>query len=332
VLICLREKEFFHFFFVDQHLLRFLTTKHKRSGPLYYFLPVLLGGLFPWSVFIPRAAVLLWRDREARLFLLWSAVVFLFFSLSGSKLPPYILPAFPALAVVTACLFARKWEERIPPNRELVIYGALFSCLALAGVAYMSGLTGLFPATLPDGAALSKALWPLALVVSITSFGALGVISIRKLRTYRSLFPVLGVMSLVIFTGIMLYSHVIDGFNTTKTLARHIGEAGSPHAVVVNYGSFDETLPFYLKKGTLIANYRGELEMGAAYGDAKGRFLDEEGFTRLFGSDCPVFVVVKEKRLSRLKAAGIEGGAVLGCYDKRWLIANKAAAGAGSFH
>ena len=100
VLMCVREKEFFQFFFVDQHILRFLTTRHKRSGPLYYFLPVLFGGLFPWSVFIPRAVIRFWRSQETRLFLIWSLVVFTFFSVSGSKLPPYILPIFPALAVI----------------------------------------------------------------------------------------------------------------------------------------------------------------------------------------------------------------------------------------
>src|SRR5208283_2454592 len=47
VLVCLKEPQFFQFFFIDQNLTRFFTTEHNRSGPLYYFIPVVLGGLFP---------------------------------------------------------------------------------------------------------------------------------------------------------------------------------------------------------------------------------------------------------------------------------------------
>lgn len=326
ILICLREKGFFQFFFIDQHILRFLTTKHKRSGPLYYFFPVLFGGLFPWSIFIPRAVAELWRERELRLFFIWSLVVFTFFSLSGSKLPPYILPVFPAVSVILAGLFRREWHHRLKPKRELMIYVAFFSCIVLTGLVQGTGMLDRYIAGLPEIAAVSKAVHWLTLSVSIASLAMLIVMSFPVMRTYRSLFFALGAFSLVLFTGIMLHSHVIDRLNTTKELAREINKAGSPAPIVINFGSFDETLPFYLKRRTYIAEYFGELKMGSEYPDAKDYFLDKKGFANMFRSDRPVFVVLKEKRLSWLEATDIEGGTLIARHAKRQLIANRAAA------
>ncbi len=116
IAISLKEGEFFSFFFVDQHLMRFLTTRHKRTGPVYYFIPVVLGGLFPWSLFIPRAVVQAWRRSEMRLFFIWSLVVFVFFSLSRSKLPPYVLPLFPSVSLIIAAFVQARWS--MPPSAD----------------------------------------------------------------------------------------------------------------------------------------------------------------------------------------------------------------------
>jgi 4-amino-4-deoxy-L-arabinose transferase-like glycosyltransferase len=51
--ISLKEREFLQFFFIDQNILRFLTTKHNRSGPPYYFISILAAGMLPWSAFLP---------------------------------------------------------------------------------------------------------------------------------------------------------------------------------------------------------------------------------------------------------------------------------------
>lgn len=326
VIVCLREKEFFQFFFVDQHILRFLTTRHKRSGPLYYFFPVLFGGLFPWSIFIPRAVARFWRTKEMRLFFIWSLVVFVFFSLSGSKLPPYILPIFPAVSVIVAYLFERQWHDRVRPGREIIAYVAFFSFVALGGFAYLSGILDRYLAGLPEVASISRDIRWLILSVTVASFAALSVMLFRKMRTYRSLFYLLGAFSFVLCTGVMLHPNVVDKFNTTKELAREIITISGPAPIVINYGSFDETLPFYLKRRTYIAEYLGELKMGSKYPDAKDYFLDKDNFIRLFRSDQPVLVVLKKKRLSRLNVAGIEGGTFIARHDGRYLIANKTAA------
>ena len=324
VFIALREKEFFGFFFIDQNLLRFLTTKHGRSGPLYYFFPVLFGGLFPWSVFIPRAAILLRRKREVRLLFIWSLVVFAFFSLSGSKLPPYILPIFPALAVVLGCFFDCMPKVGRP---ERIVYGVFFGLVAAAGVFAGSGLIENCLAGASDVVSVIRDIRGLSLGMAGVSLVMLYILARGRPRSPISLIPALAAFSLCVFLAIMLHSGVVDRFNTTKRLAATIREAGEERALVVDYGSFDETLPFYLGKRTYLAEFAGELEMGAAYPDAKAFFLDRDGVVRLFQSDRPVFVVAKAKRLPEMKRLGI-ADAEMTCDDERCLIPNRAAAAA----
>jgi len=318
VLVCIREKEFFYFFFVDQHFLRFLTTKHHRSGPIYYFLPVLFGGLFPWSIFIPRAIIRFWRAKEMRFFLIWSLVVFGFFSLSGSKLPPYILPIFPAIAIVLAVLFERDWKERIQQNREIIVYVVFLSCIVIGG--FLFGL-GFFDRYLKDLAFLSRDVRGLAFGISSVSLAILVLLGFRRMRTFGSFFFMLNAFSLTVILGLMLHVHVIDRFNTTKELAETINQTKN-NAVVVSYRSFDETLPFYLGRRTYLAGTTGELEMGAKYPEARQFFLDQDRFLQLFQSGKPVFVVMKTKRLTLLREPGFEKASIVKCQDTRCMIAN----------
>lgn len=321
IAICLKEREFFQFFFIDQHILRFLTTKHHRSGPLYYFIPVLLGGLFPWSVFLPRALIRLWHMKALRLFFIWSAVVFAFFSLSGSKLPPYILPIFPALCIILAVSFEANWQ-RFPRDWETIIYGVFFSFIALAGMACGSGSFDRYLVATPDIISLLKDIRGFSWAVAGISFIVVISLMFKGIRTFRSLFFLLGGFSLLIVITIMFYTHVIDKLNTTKGLAEIINGKSKTDTIVVNYGSFDETLPFYLKKRTYIANYTGEIEMGSKHEDAKQFFLDDDEFIRLFQSDRHVWIVFKEKRFARLEGIGIKGNDTLICLDNRCVMAN----------
>ncbi|HEY9230509.1 MAG TPA: glycosyltransferase family 39 protein, partial [Blastocatellia bacterium] len=100
--------EFLFEFFVRHHFERFTSNEFGHPQPFYFFLPVAIAGLLPWPAFLLPAIARLKRlqpRRDPRHALLafawvWAAVIILFFSFSGSKLPGYILPAFPALAII----------------------------------------------------------------------------------------------------------------------------------------------------------------------------------------------------------------------------------------
>jgi 4-amino-4-deoxy-L-arabinose transferase-like glycosyltransferase len=115
--VSLRNSDFLYYFIVHQHLQQFLSTaKATHHEPFYFYLPVFIGGFFPWSFFMPQALarslspLKRLADRKQDLFLfLWLAVPFVFFSIASSKLNTYILPVYPAAAL----LVAKLWKDSI---------------------------------------------------------------------------------------------------------------------------------------------------------------------------------------------------------------------------
>jgi 4-amino-4-deoxy-L-arabinose transferase-like glycosyltransferase len=131
VMVSLANPEFARFFFIREHVERFLTKEHDRYQPAWYFLPVLLIGIMPWIVALLPALRDAWRRSGAafdarRFLLLWCALVFVFFSASDSKLVGYILPLFPALALLIGDYLASAGR------RVLLAQSALAAVLGIA--------------------------------------------------------------------------------------------------------------------------------------------------------------------------------------------------------
>ena len=142
LMIHLHGKLFIDGFLEANNVTRYLQAEHKETSPVWFFLPVLLGGFFPWSLTLPGALALAWQQgREARqeqatddpaLFLgLWVALVFVFFSASQSKLITYIFPLYPAAAVLVGLWLAKR-PETLARFDPLWLYAALAVILAVA--------------------------------------------------------------------------------------------------------------------------------------------------------------------------------------------------------
>lgn len=91
---------------------RYLGTIEGQSGPLWYYIPVVILGFFPWIAFLPGAITLAWRSHThlTRLALVWAIVPFVFFSFAQTKLPNYVALELPALAILVALWFDRVAE------------------------------------------------------------------------------------------------------------------------------------------------------------------------------------------------------------------------------
>jgi len=107
ILVQQQHKDFLRFFFIQEHFLRYTTTMHGRDHALLLYVPVVIIGCLPWTAFLVRAA---WEVRKekgsasalrGKSFLwTWIVFIFVFFSLSSSKLIPYIAPIFIPLSVL----------------------------------------------------------------------------------------------------------------------------------------------------------------------------------------------------------------------------------------
>lgn len=108
VLVMKANPEFFGRFFIYEHYTRFTTKDLGRYQPWYYFIPVLLAGALPCTVLMFDTMFRTWRNsaRTDKSFnpecflLIWAVFIYVFFSVSGSKLPSYLLPMLPALALL----------------------------------------------------------------------------------------------------------------------------------------------------------------------------------------------------------------------------------------
>jgi 4-amino-4-deoxy-L-arabinose transferase-like glycosyltransferase len=120
ILCARRNPDFFRIFIIEHNFKRFLTPEFQHIQPFWYYGPVLLAALFPWSIFsLWRAvsgALQMWRKRKLDdfdgLLLCWSAFTILFFTVSKSKLPGYILPSLPAIILLLAREIVRRFGER----------------------------------------------------------------------------------------------------------------------------------------------------------------------------------------------------------------------------
>lgn len=137
--------DFFRFFFLQQNLARYTTAElYHHHQPFWYYLPVALLALVPWVVFVIAAVVDAIRDwrysveeppgtEDLRTFLtLWLLLPILFFSLSQSKLPGYLLPAIPAGTILLADFIRRREEDAEKPGTWLALLHALLSAAMLA--------------------------------------------------------------------------------------------------------------------------------------------------------------------------------------------------------
>jgi 4-amino-4-deoxy-L-arabinose transferase-like glycosyltransferase len=141
LLVQLQHPGFFYFYFVEQHLLRYTDLSIGHYEPIWFFIPYLLIGFIPWTFFLPQTIKInlprSWGQRNEYatqiFFLLWVVIIFLFFSFSKSKLIPYILPLFPALAILTA-RYVVTLRYKIIATIVTVAYATFLILLALVPI------------------------------------------------------------------------------------------------------------------------------------------------------------------------------------------------------
>ena len=266
-----RNPEFFHFFFIYQQFTRFLTNKLDRPGPWWYFVPIVLLGIVPWlgGLFTsfrhglrqPALRGGAFGASQGRtlhahaVLLIWAVFIFLFFSVSKSKLPSYILPIFPALAL----LIGDQLDKA--PRRALRWQ---FLLLALIGLAAAIGVTQLWRAgnAITPGSLYQQYGWWLEVPAGLALVA--GLLAWRWEGRGRRTAAVLAV-SIALFGGLTVglqQFQILGRTASTKDVVAAIRpwiHAGQPFYAV---GTYDQTLPFYLDRTVTLVQYTGELEFG----------------------------------------------------------------------
>lgn len=320
IVVSIKNPEFPRFFFVHEHLERFLTKAHSRYQPPWFFVLILAGSMFPWSFFIPAAFARIWKERRGREFdaliflLLWVAVIFVFFSISSSKLIPYILPVFPATALIIGKGYAPSFSGEI---KMTGIYGyATPSFCFLLGTAVLiyPHLSG-NPYFGPSAGAVLGSLWIIE--------GLLSFVSVYT-RNAAALFIVLASFSLLLcLVGPpLIYPKVVER-QSVKELALIVGEKAGPHDIVANYGWYAQGLSFYSKRRVMVIGGPGELEFGSMQGNQSAWFIGFEEFSRMWDSYDRIFTLIRMRDMAGFQKSVMTPIIVLGQKGDKLLIANR---------
>ncbi len=289
--------EFAWFYFVHEHFQRYLTKVHNRYEPAWYFLPVLLGGLLPWTLFLPQALRDAWRtdpaERRETLFLaLWAALVFGFFSMSDSKLMPYVLPAVPPLALLVGRWLGSVEQDSPRPNRS-PLRPALWFLLPLGLV--LAGAVVLWP-TPPEGTkdrAFVELLGGFRPALAICfAFIGLAPFALDRLGKRRASLAALVLGNALLFTTLGALAPRFDAYRSTKPLVETPLPRLQPGDEVASYHFYPHTLAYYLERRITIVGYTGELEFGTLHDDTTGWMIDDSEFWRRWNGPGRMFVVV----------------------------------------
>ncbi len=288
-----------HFYFIYEHFQRYSDTGHGRYQPFWFFAPILLLGLFPWTGFLwsafREALAGGWSRRKenpAAWFLaIWAAFIFFFFSYSKSKLIPYILPVFPALAVIIGRWLAATFEAKDSFARMrtgLRVFG--FLCGLIAAALCVAVLR---PGVIRDAAQAAE-LRPYAFVLA-----AILVAGAMRAMIQRGQAPARGAVTamagtLVVLVGVLLFAMPIIDVRSTKDLAVAARSAVKPGDRVYHYHGFFHDFTYYSGGEVGLVNYTDELELQFLDPSEKAaRFIDDSEFRRQWAGPGRVFAVAR---------------------------------------
>jgi 4-amino-4-deoxy-L-arabinose transferase-like glycosyltransferase len=248
---------------MQESLGRFTTKMHGRWEPFYFYAGVIAVAFLAWSVLLPESAWAAWRARKnwaraERLCIVWAVIVVLFFSISSSKLPGYVLTVTVALGVLIARVFERALDQT--DGRAARIVGrAVFGLMAVLVLA--AGFI-LFVIAKPS-AATSRLVphpsWTLAVLIAL----ALVVLASLWKRHPGLAFAAFAMLPVTIgaasLDGIKQYAEA----RSARSLASWIAGLPSPVEVVC-VRCFPSSLPFYLKRPIPLMDEDGH-ELGSNY-------------------------------------------------------------------
>jgi 4-amino-4-deoxy-L-arabinose transferase-like glycosyltransferase len=297
-----RLPDFLQFFFVHEHIARYLTPSADREERWWFFGVVFLLGSIPWTLSAVRVMLRGWQ-RGARsgafnptLFLwIWVLFVCVFFSLSDSKLIPYILPAMPALALLIASLPADALQRD-------VLFAALLTVAAGIGLALLC-LFG--PRLIPPSdrrvyfVSLVKPLVQVAVLLAASGFYVLS--QRRRGITRSAVFLGVGwcLSGLLLMRAAVAVTPVYSGFGLARALP-----SIPPDAPIYSVGTYDQTLPFYWRRTVTLVAFRGELDYGLKH-DPGAEIASVAEFAARWNAEPAAYAVMERRMFDELQRRGV---------------------------
>jgi len=257
-------REFIDEFFVGHHFRRYLSNKYRHPQPFYFFPLVVAAGSFPWSFYllssVGRTFVSLWRgqakvrqtkvrpiDRLNLFLLLWIVAPIVFFSFSWSKLPGYILPVFPAVALMVGRELERWWsDESRPPMAPRFLTAPLTAAAGIGAGVLLQRELGLS----------ARDAWLMGSIAVLASAVHLGLLFFKNGRVATLYLPIGLAVILVAATHLVFPG--LGNRESLKGLSLTALEAARPYERLVFFINNDQSINFYAT-GLPLRDDRSEL-------------------------------------------------------------------------
>lgn len=262
IAVSLANPEFAWFFFVHEHLQRYTSTIHQRYQPWYFFIPILLAGILPWlltlidALFNSRKKLAATRVFDPLLFaLLWAGFIFVFFSASGSKLPSYILPIFPALALIIGLHLTAM------SGRTLAWQLVPVAVLAVAGLIATPYTVRLASTNIPAELYLAQIPWLYGAGAALLAGSAAAIVFAWRGHVKNAV--VACAFAGLATTQLLVMSE--DGLSpahSTYHLVQKLQPYLKPDVPFYSVRTYEQTLPFYIKRTVTLVDYQDEMAYG----------------------------------------------------------------------
>ena len=320
VLVGARNPEFWHFFIVDQHINRYVSSR-EHGEPIWFFLPVLPLALVPWglvALFDPAALRDAWDPRTwtpgTRFCAIWAAVIVGFFSFSAGKLLTYVLPALPPLAVLCARLVL--WS---------LARGRVAGLTRVGWLCLLGGLViGLCAALLPLFSdhwrvhAIAPYLYAAAGPLAATGWIIGRLVAARRAR---AALVALGAGWTLVFAIAVAGRGVANEY---RPLGLAAGAAMAPNDRLALYRKYVQGMAFYAGRRTILVGGRGELKFGSLQGDHAAWFWPTDAdLVREWQAPGRLLVLFNRDDLDRLRPQLDPPPLEVAAKDKKVLVKNR---------
>jgi 4-amino-4-deoxy-L-arabinose transferase-like glycosyltransferase len=316
---------FFWFYFLNEHLLRFLNLRYPRdynTVPRLYFWLLHLLWLFPWSVYFPAVAKLSFRPvnragRTRLLCLCWAGFLLAFFTFSSTQ-EYYSMPCYPALALLLGCAITDERTAAWIKGGKAVL--ALLATLAVVAIAFILSRVWNLPAPGDISRALTQ--HPEAYTLSLGHMGDLTLAAFAYLRpplmlaglafvvgalaSWRGSIAGAAVMMVLFFHAARLALVVFDPYLSSRALAEALNHA--PRGTLVlddQYYAFSSVVfyaeAYHGQRARLLNGRVNNLEYGSYAPDApRDVFIDDAGFRERWLSPDLYYLCVEQPQLERI--------------------------------
>ncbi|MFC0227105.1 lipid IV(A) 4-amino-4-deoxy-L-arabinosyltransferase [Serratia aquatilis] len=273
------EPDYWNYFFWVEHIQRFAEDNAQHKAPFWYYLPILIAAVLPWTGLLPGSLLKGWRERTQRpelFFLLsWVIMPLIFFSIAKGKLLTYILPCMAPLALLMAA-----YAEDCVAQLRTRVFKANALLNGLFGLIGIIALVLIGTGALPNVQLFSADEWP-KIILGIIAFAGwllFAIVSVRnnaRRWTWAAACPLL----LCLLIGYAIPQQVIDSKMPQNFIQTNMPVLSQSHYVLTDSVGIAAGLAWELKRSDILMfSEKGEIAYGLSYPDSRSHYISDEDF------------------------------------------------------